>query len=85
MYTWHANIRGPAKTAYQGGVFHMQLDFPEDYPLSPPSVTLFSEVPHPNVFGRTLCLDMLQKNTKGNNWYEGWSPCYTVQSILIQL
>jgi len=28
IFTWHANIRGPAGTAYEGGVFHMQINFP---------------------------------------------------------
>jgi ubiquitin-protein ligase len=76
IFKWHANIRGPADTIYAGGVFHMQIDFPENYPVSPPSITLFTKVPHPNVFGSTLCLDMLQEGAK--KWYEGWTSAYTV-------
>jgi ubiquitin-protein ligase len=84
IYTWHANIRGPEGTLYHGGVFHMEIVFPKNYPCSPPTISLFSDIPHPNVFGRTLCLDMLQEHKKGE-WYEGWTSAYTVEAILIQL
>lgn len=50
--------------------------------MSPPSITLFTDVTHPNVFGKTLCLDMLEGSGKR---YEGWTSAYTVESILIQL
>ena len=38
MYVWYANIRGPAGTAYEGGVFHMTITFPQNYPVSAPSI-----------------------------------------------
>jgi len=83
IYTWHANIRGPEGTLYHGGVFHMQITFPKNYPCSPPDIQLFSDIPHPNVFGRRLCLDMFEKHS--SLWYEGWTSAYTVEAILIQL
>ena len=87
IFKWEANIRGPENTAYEGGVFHMEITFPEDYPCSPPSIRLCTEVPHPNVFGHTLCLDMLQPRAASQDaWYEGgWCSAYTVESVLIQL
>ena len=63
LFTWCANIRGPEQSAFYGGVFHMEIIFPQDYPVSPPKITLFnvgSSFPHPNVFGSSICLDMLQ-------------------------
>ncbi len=85
MYVWHGNIKAPKGTVYEGGVFHIELTFPQDYPVSPPTVTLFAcQLDHPNVFGSKLCLDMLEPN-KGGKWYEGWNSAYTVESILIQL
>lgn len=59
FFVWHANLRGPEQSAYYGGVFHLSIAFPQNYPLSPPTISLKTEVPHPNVFGRSLCLDML--------------------------
>jgi len=51
MFTWHANIRGPANTKYKGGVFHIQINFPQNYPVSPPTIKMFTAITHPNVFG----------------------------------
>jgi ubiquitin-protein ligase len=31
-------------------IFHFMLEFPATYPLNPPSVTLCTPLPHPNVF-----------------------------------
>jgi len=84
MYLWHANIRGPEGTPYKGGVFHLTINFPQDYPCSPPTITLCTPITHPNVFGTNLCLDLLQKSSKGE-WYQGWNSAYTVESVLIQL
>ena len=82
MHTWHANLRGPSGTVFAGGVFHFEIEFPQNYPQEPPAIKIFSDIPHPNVFGRSLCLDMLLKNKNGS-WYEGWQSMYTVESVLI--
>jgi ubiquitin-protein ligase len=83
IFTWHGNIRAPADSVYAGAVFHIEMIFPQDYPCSPPSLTIFAcKINHPNVFGNVLCLDMLQPNSKGK-WYEGWNSAYTVESVLI--
>ena len=83
MYTWHGNLRGPSGTKWESGVFHFEMSIPHDYPCSPPSIKIFASIPHPNVFGNTLCLDMLDKNHK--MIYQGWSSAYTIESILINL
>ena len=83
MYKWHGNIRGPAGTKWEQGVFHFEMSLPLDYPCSPPEITLFTQIPHPNVFGSTLCLDML--STSNNAIYKGWVAAYTIETILIQL
>ena len=62
VFTWHANIRGPAKTPYEGGVFHLQLKFPKSYPNHPPTIRFFNNLPHPNVFENRVCLNILQQN-----------------------
>lgn len=86
IFNWHGNLRGPENSVFKGGVFHVSITFPPNYPVSPPTITLFSDVPHPNVFGRSLCLDMLvKKNSKDAQLHEGWTSAYSVEGILVQL
>ena len=82
-FTWRANLRGPEGTPYYGGVFHLEIKFTQLYPTEPPTITLMTPLSHPNVFGTTVCLDMLQNNE--NILYQGWTSGYTLQSVLIQL
>ena len=63
----------------------MEITFPQNYPVDPPSIRLKTTIPHPNVFGNTICLDMLQPKKKDSSWYDGWSSAYTVEAVLIQL
>ena len=83
LFVWHGNLKGPEGTEYEGGVFHIELNIPQAYPHVPPVVNLLGVMlPHPNVFGSNICLDMLsQERTSG----KGWSSGYTILSILIQL
>lgn len=61
------------------------MNFPEDYPVSPPQVRITPAIPHPNVFGESyICLDML-KRMSSTQPYTGWTTAYSVQSILLQL
>ena len=85
MFVWHANIKGPDTSAYYGGVFHFEITFPQNYPVSPPSISLFTDLPHPCVSNKRIVLDMLNPKRKESGWYDGWSSAYTVESILIQL
>lgn len=64
MYTWHGNLRGPEGTPFEGGVFHIEMNFPLNYPIMPPTIKLLTPIPHPNVFGSTLCLDILDSSRK---------------------
>jgi ubiquitin-protein ligase len=59
LFTWHANIKGPENTKYEGGLFHFVIEIPRNYPHRPPKLTLSTPITHPNVFGNTICLDML--------------------------
>ena len=60
FFVWCANLRGPETTAFYGGVFHIEITFPQNYPVSPPAVRLKTSIPHPNVFGNKVCLDLLE-------------------------
>lgn len=44
LLLWKAWIRGPEDTAYQGGVFQLDIRCGMDYPLSPPTIKFVTKV-----------------------------------------
>ena len=93
MWEWHANLVGPPQSSYEDICFHFKIKVPQNYPASPPKIEICSYFEHPNVFGKWICLDMLEgqwipddrktQTTKDVGY--GWTPAYTMQSILVQL
>lgn len=65
------------------------MNFPEDYPYSPPQFKFTPPIFHPNVYkdGR-LCISILHRGgntTSGEPDAETWSPVQTVESVLISI
>lgn len=75
---WAATIMGPKDSPYEGGVFHLSISFPDNYPFQPPKIIFNTKVYHPNVSLRTgaICLDIL----KG-----AWSPALTISKVLLSI
>lgn len=66
MHVWHGNIRAPGKpNLYAGGVFHFEMTFPQNYPVDPPKITIFTNgstpLPHPCISGNVLTFDVVRK------------------------
>ena len=51
-FVWRCAVFGPSDTAWEGGVFQLQMQFGADYPQKPPNVRFISKMFHPN--GQTL-------------------------------
>ena len=70
-------VAGPSQSAYEGGVFNLELFLPEEYPMAPPKVRFLTRIYHPNVdkIGR-ICLDILK---------DKWSPALTIKTALVSL
>mmetsp|Transcript_11090 Transcript_11090/g.20921 ORF Transcript_11090/g.20921 Transcript_11090/m.20921 type:complete len:151 (+) Transcript_11090:111-563(+) len=71
---WHAVIRGPQDSPYEGGRFKLDMVCTAGYPYAAPQVSFTTKVFHPNVnFGTgELCLDILKTD---------WSPAWTLQYV----
>jgi ubiquitin-conjugating enzyme E2 D/E len=77
FFNWEAVIFGPEDSPYVGGVFHLSIRFPTDYPFKPPIVTFKTKIYHPNINSAGgICLDIL----KGQ-----WSPALSVSKVLLSI
>ena len=85
MLKGQAMVIGPKDTPYENGYYFFELDFPADYPHSPPKVTYFTNDGmtrfNPNLYkSGKVCISVL------NTWRgEQWTACQTISSILLVL
>jgi ubiquitin-conjugating enzyme E2 D/E len=60
----------------------MAMNFPKDYPWSPPSVQFITKVYHPNIDYTTgeICISLLDKD---NTDETGWRPAQNIASLMV--
>jgi ubiquitin-conjugating enzyme E2 Z len=81
----YALIIGPEDTPYFGGNYFFELNYPVDYPFSPPNVKYCTNGDrirfHPNFYTNgKVCVSIL------NTWRgEQWTSCQSISSILLTL
>lgn len=74
---WAGTLAGPPGSPYEGGVFHLDIRFPDAYPYRPPAVRFCTPILHPNVnTAGQICLDILK---------DEWSPVLTIGKTLLSL
>ena len=81
---WTATLTGPEDTSYKGGLFRINIDFPNKYPYETPQVYFVTPIYHLNVNPiapkgpKTLSLGFADISTL--LW---WKPEYKMKEILI--
>lgn len=90
VFHWDCLIMGPKDTPYEGGIFNAQLEFPRDYPLSPPKMVFTPSILHPNVYPNgEVCISILHQPGNDPNQYElaeeRWSPVQSIEKILLSV
>lgn len=90
LFEWKVYLEGPADTDYAGGIFQLAMKFPQDYPMSPPTVTFVSDFWHPNVYpDGKVCISILhppgEDAMSGELPSERWLPTQTVATILLSI
>jgi ubiquitin-protein ligase len=85
MMKGYAMIVGPSDTPYFGGFYFFELDYPFNYPHSPPTVKYHTNGKNirfnPNLYvcGK-VCVSLL------NTWVgEQWTSCQTISTVLLTL
>ncbi|KXN72866.1 ubiquitin-conjugating enzyme [Conidiobolus coronatus NRRL 28638] len=75
LLVWKCSLKGPQGTPYEGGVFKLQINITENYPLKPPTFKFLTPICHPNVHFKSgeICLDILKTE---------WSPAWTLSSTM---
>ncbi|MBD3194713.1 MAG: hypothetical protein GF317_06645 [Candidatus Lokiarchaeota archaeon] len=81
-------LEGPKGTAYQKGVFKLEIKYPSDYPRKPPFVRLHTPIWHPNFWPkpheyqgqRNICLALIDPSLIGKKG--GWSPSKTIVTVI---
>ena len=81
----YALVMGPENSLYNFGYYLFEINYPKDYPYSPPRLKYLTNNGytrfHPNLY-RTgkVCLSIL------NTWRgEQWTSCQTIRSVLLTL
>src|SRR5262249_22576039 len=93
---WYGLVMEMKGTPYAGIPIRFVLEFPTDYPNSPPKAFFESYVPYDggmiykdqsdryvvclNIFG-----NLSHVHTEWNSQAEGWTPSYTVSTILLSM
>ena len=54
---WHFEVRGPAGTPFEGGLYHGRIILPPEYPFKPPSIMLLTPSGRFEV-GKKICLSI---------------------------
>jgi ubiquitin-protein ligase len=77
LYQWAAAIAGPSNSPYEGGIFFIDILFPQDYPFQPPQFTYRTKIYHCNI-NQNGKLSLEKAITK-------WSPSLTIHKLLTSL
>lgn len=77
IFKWTAKIKGPTDSPYEGGIFKIDINFPDNYPFKAPKMVFTSPIIHVNVSSEgSICLDILSGR---------WSAALKTRDVLISI
>ena len=78
LYRYEMHVIGPENSPYAGLKFLIRINFPTDYPETPPLITMATNIFHPNIVSETAD----RKGEVGLNMLgDGWSDRFTISDV----
>lgn len=74
MNEFHVLLQGPSDSLYEGGVWKVRVELPDDYPYKSPSIGFVNKIFHPNIdeHSGSVCLDVINQT---------WSPMFSIYNV----
>jgi ubiquitin-conjugating enzyme E2 H len=74
MQEFFVRFKGPTETPFEGGVWKVHVELPDQYPYKSPSIGFVNRIFHPNIdeLSGSVCLDVINQT---------WSPMYDMINI----
>ncbi|KAK3381520.1 ubiquitin-conjugating enzyme/RWD-like protein [Podospora didyma] len=74
MQEFYVRFKGPAETPFEGGVWKVHVELPDQYPYKSPSIGFVNRIFHPNIdeLSGSVCLDVINQT---------WSPMFEMINI----
>ncbi|KAI7776098.1 ubiquitin-conjugating enzyme [Diaporthe eres] len=71
---FYIKFKGPTETPFEGGVWKVHVELPDQYPYKSPSIGFTNRIFHPNIdeLSGSVCLDVINQT---------WSPMYDMVNI----
>ena len=89
FYKWDVLLIGPPDTIFDGAIIKAEINFPEDYPNSPPKFKFITNLYHPNIYpDGKVCISILNEGVDQFEYEsisERWNPSHSVNSILMSI
>ena len=84
-YKWRATLMGPIDSLYAGGLFYIELLFPNDYPNKGPEIRFLTPIYHLNVNSKDLSSYGCPIGLVKPSFTLWWKPSTTIREILMKL
>jgi len=74
MQEFYGRFKGPGETPFEGGLWKIHVELPDQYPYKSPSIGFVNRIFHPNIdeLSGSVCLDVINQT---------WSPMYDMINI----